>query len=112
MNPGSFSPTSSIDASSPGSSCGQKPNEDLNVEARHVEIESAKEPAKDSIGTKQSASQGEVSKLNAPWKIQRSEAELEKKRQEILALDKNPMKALQKALLMPEFFTQEKSDLK
>jgi hypothetical protein len=51
------------------------------------------------------------SKLNKPWKRLRTYDELEQKSKEIFSLDKDPVKALNKALLMPEFFTQKKNNV-
>jgi hypothetical protein len=59
---------------------------------------------------RQSGGQKKSDKLNVPWKIKRSNDELEKVSKEILGLDKDPIKALQKALLMPKFFNQKKPD--
>jgi hypothetical protein len=109
---GGLASASSTDVSSSESKVGLTVDESRNSESSQRQIEPKKEVTLSGIISKQPETERKVSKLNKPWKIQRTEDELEKRSKEILALDKDPMKALQKALLMPKFFSQDKPGLK
>jgi hypothetical protein len=79
-------------------------------EARQTGDYDNKSPAAANDVNGQSGGQKKADKLNVPWKIKRSNDELDKVSKEIFSLDKDPIKALQKALLMPKFFNQKKPD--